>query len=123
MGFDQPKSLGARETGGGVAMPIWLDYMGDMLKGVPEQKEHPRPDGLLVERGDFYFSEFPPGQAVARLGLSEPTPAETDQLGEFLHDLVGGGGGGDNSIQIGLASCRERVCQYVSVSVVAVTLK
>src|SRR3546814_3621842 len=58
MGFDQPKSLGSRETGGGVAMPVWLDYMGDMLKGVPEQKERPRPDGLLVERGEFYFSEF-----------------------------------------------------------------
>ena len=100
MGFDQPKSLGSRETGGGVAMPIWLDYMGDMLKGVPEQKERPRPDGLLVDRGDFYFSEFPPGQAVARLGLSEPTPAETDQLGEFLNDLVGGGAGGDNSIRV-----------------------
>src|SRR5690606_36441423 len=100
MGFDQPKSLGSRETGDGVAMPIWLDYMGDMLKGVPEQKERPRPDGLLVDRGDFYFSEFPPGQAVARLGLSEPTPAQTDQLGEFLNDLVGGGAGGDNSIRV-----------------------
>ncbi|MCD0502365.1 penicillin-binding protein 1A [Bordetella petrii] len=97
MGFDQPKSLGSRETGGGVAMPIWLDYMGDMLKGVPERKERPRPDGLLVERGDFYFSEFPPGEAVARLGLSEPTAPETDQLGEFLNDLVGGR---DNSIRV-----------------------
>src|SRR5690606_35113226 len=27
MGFDQPKSLGDRETGGGVALPIWLSYM------------------------------------------------------------------------------------------------
>ncbi|OZI15850.1 penicillin-binding protein [Bordetella genomosp. 7] len=97
MGFDQPRSLGSRETGGGVAMPIWLDYMAEMLKGVPEQKQRPRPDGLLVERGEFYFSEFPPGQAVARLGLSEPTPAETDQLGEFLNELVGGG---DSSIRV-----------------------
>ncbi|KCV19015.1 formyl transferase, C-terminal domain protein, partial [Bordetella pertussis B200] len=64
LGFDQPKSLGSRETGGGVAMPIWLDYMKDALKGVPEEKQRPRPDGLLVENGELYFSEFPPGQRV-----------------------------------------------------------
>jgi penicillin-binding protein 1A len=84
LGFDQPKSLGSRETGGGVAMPIWVDYMQDVLKGVPEEKPRPRPDGLIVENGEFYFSEFPPGQAVARLGLPE-----ADTLGEFLNGLNG----------------------------------
>lgn len=86
LGFDQPKSLGSRETGGGVAMPIWLDYMQDVLKGVPEEKQRPRPDGLIVENGEFYFSEFPPGQSVARLGLPQ-----ADTLGEFLNGLGGGG--------------------------------
>ncbi|MFJ3462514.1 penicillin-binding protein 1A [Achromobacter spanius] len=85
LGFDQPKSLGSRETGGGVAMPIWVDYMQSVLKGVPEEKQRPRPDGLLVENGEFYFSEFPPGQAVARLGLPE-----ADTLGEFLNGLGSG---------------------------------
>ncbi|MBO1014172.1 PBP1A family penicillin-binding protein [Achromobacter sp. SD115] len=84
LGFDQPKSLGSRETGGGVAMPIWVDYMQTVLKGVPEEKPRPRPDGLIVENGEFYFSEFPPGQAVARLGLPE-----ADTLGEFLNGLNG----------------------------------
>ncbi len=87
LGFDQPKSLGSRETGGGVAMPIWVDYMQSVLKGVPEEKQRPRPDGLLVENGEFYFSEFPPGQAVARLGLPE-----ADTLGEFLNGLSSGSG-------------------------------
>src|SRR5690606_17456136 len=32
LGFDQPKSLGARETGGGAAIPIWLSYMKEALK-------------------------------------------------------------------------------------------
>ena len=41
-------------------------------QGVPEEKQRPRPDGLLVENGELYFSEFPPGQAVARLGLPRP---------------------------------------------------
>lgn len=43
LGFDQPKSLGSRETGGGVAMPIWVDYMQDVLKGVPEESCAPVP--------------------------------------------------------------------------------
>ncbi|OZI41573.1 penicillin-binding protein 1A [Bordetella genomosp. 4] len=97
MGFDQPKSLGSRETGGGISMPIWVEYMSEALKGVPEQKTRQRPEGLIVDRGEYYFSEFPPGQAVARLGLSEPTPVETDQLGDFLNDLTGGR---DNSIRV-----------------------
>ena len=41
LGFDQPKSLGSRETGGGVAMPIWVDYMQTALKGVPEESRAP----------------------------------------------------------------------------------
>ncbi|WP_459616225.1 penicillin-binding protein 1A [Bordetella sp. 2513F-2] len=86
LGFDQPRSLGSRETGGGVAMPIWLEYMQEALKGVPEQ-QRTRPDGLLTERGDFYFAEFPPGQAVATLGLVQQQPAE-DRLGDFLNGLT-----------------------------------
>ncbi|VFR31043.1 Multimodular transpeptidase-transglycosylase [plant metagenome] len=86
MGHDQPRSLGSRETGGGASMPIWVNYMQTALKGVPEQ-QRTRPDGLIVDGGEFYFSEFPPGQAVARLGLPEP-----DSLGDFLNNLIGGGG-------------------------------
>ncbi|MDQ8030582.1 penicillin-binding protein [Bordetella genomosp. 1] len=85
LGFDQPRSLGSRETGGGAAMPIWVDFMQEALKGVPEEKQRPRPDGLLAEGGDYYFSEFPPGQAVARLGL----PQAGDALGDFLNGLTG----------------------------------
>jgi penicillin-binding protein 1A len=35
-GFDQPKSLGDKETGGGVALPIWIDYMAKVLPKLPE---------------------------------------------------------------------------------------
>ncbi|WP_454692380.1 penicillin-binding protein 1A [Achromobacter aloeverae] len=90
LGYDQPKSLGSRETGGGVALPIWLSYMQEVLKGVPEQKQRPKPDGLITENGDYYFSEFPPGQAVARLGLPQG-----DSLGEFLNALNSASNDGD----------------------------
>lgn len=37
VGFDQPSPLGRREFGGIAALPIWMDYTGKMLKGVPTQ--------------------------------------------------------------------------------------
>ncbi|MBK3805498.1 penicillin-binding protein 1A [Stutzerimonas stutzeri] len=50
-GFDQPQSLGRNEYGGTVALPIWVNYMGAVLKDMPE---HPpaEPDGLLKLRID-----------------------------------------------------------------------
>ncbi len=36
VGFDTPKSLGDKETGGGVALPIWIDYMAKVLPKLPE---------------------------------------------------------------------------------------
>ncbi len=50
-GFDQPQSLGRNEYGGTVALPIWMNYMGAVLKDMPE---HPpaEPDGLLKLRID-----------------------------------------------------------------------
>ncbi|MGV2909756.1 penicillin-binding protein 1A, partial [Achromobacter sp. AGC25] len=81
MGFDQPKSLGTNEFGSGLALSTWLDFMQPVLKGVPDAKQAPRPDGLLVENGEYYFSEFPPGQAVASLDLSSG-----DALTDFLNN-------------------------------------
>ncbi len=72
MGFDRPRSLGATETGGGLALPIWVNYMRAALDGQEESELGPLPDGLSRTDGDFYFSEFPPGEAVARVGLPHP---------------------------------------------------
>jgi penicillin-binding protein 1A len=98
MGYDQPRSLGSRETGGGASLPIWLDYMRTALKDQPETPPGPLPDGLTTVNGDFYFSEFPPGQAVARVGL--PTLSEMpaagngiDGIGNLLNQLSDGGSG------------------------------
>lgn len=94
MGYDQPRSLGSSETGGGASLPIWLDYMRYALKGKPETPPGPLPDGLTKVDGDFYYSEFPPGQAVARVGL--PSPSDTavdgsgmDGIGNLLNELRG----------------------------------
>lgn len=90
MGYDQPKSLGSRETGGGAALPIWLDYMRYALKGQPQIPPGPMPAGLEKIDGDYYFSEFPPGQAVARVGLPTPNdaPPSTAPPPDAINNLV-----------------------------------
>ncbi|WP_353173263.1 penicillin-binding protein 1A [Paracandidimonas soli] len=103
MGFDQPRSLGSRETGGGAALPIWLEYMRTALKDQPQIPPGPMPGGLERTGGDFYFTEFPPGKAVARVGL--PTMEDmvlggapaNDGIGDLLNQLDNGPGSGQNS--------------------------
>ncbi|SHI08671.1 penicillin-binding protein 1A [Pollutimonas bauzanensis] len=93
MGYDQPRSLGSSETGGGASLPIWLEYMRYALKGKPEIPPGPMPAGLAKVDGDYYFSEFPPGQAVARVGLPSPSDTLTgggmDGIGNLLNELTG----------------------------------
>jgi penicillin-binding protein 1A len=49
IGFDQPHTLGEKETGAMAALPIWMDYMGKMLKNVP-QAIYEIPDGVITAR-------------------------------------------------------------------------
>ncbi|MDA8129157.1 MAG: penicillin-binding protein 1A [Betaproteobacteria bacterium] len=47
MGYDQPRSLGRRETGAQSALPIWMSFMGPTLKTMP-QKGWPMPPGIIT---------------------------------------------------------------------------
>ncbi len=47
VGFDQPKKLGDKETGGAAALPMWIGYMGRALKDVPIQTPE-APEGLVA---------------------------------------------------------------------------
>ncbi len=47
MGYDQPRSLGRRETGAQSALPIWINFMSAALKGVP-QKGWAMPAGITT---------------------------------------------------------------------------
>jgi penicillin-binding protein 1A len=58
MGYGEPRSLGERESGGGLALPIWLDFMAAALKGVPPQALPPPPDGLLRQGEDWLYDEW-----------------------------------------------------------------
>jgi penicillin-binding protein 1A len=57
MGYDDPKSLGGREFGATLALPIWIDYMKVALAKRP-QEERAQPEGLVRENDDWVYAEF-----------------------------------------------------------------
>ena len=66
IGFDNPASLGEAETGGGASLPIWMYYMGKVLKGVKEQP-------------------FEPPAGVAMVPLAGEVGKDGKQLVEFVY--------------------------------------
>ncbi|WP_395138550.1 penicillin-binding protein 1A [Schlegelella aquatica] len=74
IGYDTPRKLGDRETGGGLALPVWIDYMQQALKGVPVQEYAP-PEGVVNLGGEWFYEEFTRGAGVASLGLEDKVPA------------------------------------------------
>ena len=80
IGYDRPKNLGSRETGGGLALPIWINYMKVALKDVPIYNK-PIPKGVLFVNGDYYYAENPPGTIISNLGVEykEPEPDIDDE--------------------------------------------
>ncbi len=57
MGFDEPKSLGGREFGATLAMPIWIDYMRVALAKQPEV-ERKAPEGVMRQDDDWIYAEY-----------------------------------------------------------------
>lgn len=87
MGFDQPRSLGDRETGGGLALPIWMAYMQTALKSAPETLPE-QPADIVTVNGEIFFSEFAPGQGVATLGLDESQTTEDRKRSQSVRDQI-----------------------------------
>jgi penicillin-binding protein 1A len=94
MGYDQPRSLGDKETGGGAALPIWMSYMEKILKGVPEAV-YTMPDNMVAvhinEEGyrddnspriEYFYQENVPSEHVLPAPSEDTKPADTvkDQL-------------------------------------------
>jgi penicillin-binding protein 1A len=73
IGYDTPRKLGDRETGGGLSLPVWIEYMSQALKGVPVT-EQPAPEGVVNVGGEWYYDEFSPGQGITTLGTEEHSP-------------------------------------------------
>ena len=82
MGYDTPRNLGARETGGGLSLPIWINFMQTALKGVPVAEATP-PEGVVRVGGDWYYEEYARGGGISHLGGAglEPDPATMPESG------------------------------------------
>lgn len=75
LGYDTPKKLGDRETGGGLSLPIWINFMEYALKGVPVT-EYPAPEGVVNIGGEWYYNEYARGTGVSNIGgLSDAAPS------------------------------------------------
>jgi len=97
IGYDTPRNLGSRETGGGLSLPIWIDFMQHALNGVPVA-ELPVPPGVVNIGGEWYYEEFARSGGGGSLGMSdgggggyeastEDTPAPPSEERNRIMDL------------------------------------
>ncbi|UEM05287.1 penicillin-binding protein 1A [Skermanella rosea] len=98
IGFDQPRSLGAKETGGSVSAPVFKDFMADALKGEPATPFR-MPPGIRLVRVDAATGQLAePGQRNAIWEAfkpgTEPRPGDYVVLdGSEIASGSGPGGG------------------------------
>jgi penicillin-binding protein 1A len=91
IGYDTPRKLGDRETGGGLALPVWIDYMGYALRNVPI-REPEVPGGLVRQDNEWLYSEYAQGAGITSLGLDDPltnphAPAATEEEKKGILDI------------------------------------
>jgi penicillin-binding protein 1A len=80
VGFDQERPLGEAEEGARTALPIWIQFMREALKGVPEQTR-PMPDGLVTLRispqtGTLVSAENPDG--IPEIFMANHLPSDNN---------------------------------------------
>ncbi len=81
LGYDTPRRLGARETGGGLALPVWISYMQVALANTPEAV-HIMPSSVVEHDGELYYKD-----QVGSLPLDangNPLSETQDAIGEAL---------------------------------------
>lgn len=79
IGYDTPRKLGDRETGGGLALPVWITFMETALKGVPVN-EPSAPEGLVNVGGEWFYDEYARSSGVSAVGMDEKPESLTVPL-------------------------------------------
>ena len=90
MGYDQPRGLGGAESGGRLALPIWIEFMGAALKGVPVAPVPSPPAGLVREADDWLYAEWAEGgwvSAISDQGGVEYARTFAGDLGRMFDSL------------------------------------
>ena len=80
IGFDQPKRMGNGETGSAAALPIWIGFMEQALKGVPESWQE-TPEGLVS-----IVANDPSGKTSKELVYKEYLPPPPPDVEEAKQD-------------------------------------
>jgi penicillin-binding protein 1A len=75
MGYDDPRSLGGREFGATLALPIWIDYMKVALAKRPEQ-ERIEPEGIVRENDDWVYAEYAETPVLGAIDLDQAPAAQ-----------------------------------------------
>jgi penicillin-binding protein 1A len=76
IGYDTPRKLGDRETGGGLSLPVWIEFMAQALKNVPVM-EPATPEGVINVGGEWFYDEYAGRSGVTSLGMTNSaTPAK-----------------------------------------------
>lgn len=70
IGYDTPRKLGDRETGGGLSLPVWIGFMEHALKGLAIAEYAP-PEGVINIGGEWFYDEYAKGSGVSHLGLDD----------------------------------------------------
>ena len=77
IGYDAPRKLGDRETGGGLSLPVWIRFMESALKNLPISELLP-PEGVVYAGSEWYYDEFARGAGITSLGLEDKAAGLTD---------------------------------------------
>ena len=70
IGYDTPRKLGDRETGGGLSLPVWITFMESALKNVPIN-EPAAPEGVVHVGGEWFYDEYAKSSGVSAVGLDD----------------------------------------------------
>ena len=71
IGYDSPRKLGDRETGGGLSLPVWIKFMEKALRNVPVM-EPSAPEGLTNTGGEWFYNEYANAAGISSVGLDRP---------------------------------------------------
>ena len=79
IGYDTPRKLGDRETGGGLSLPVWIKYMETALRNLPISEPKPA-EGLVQSGGEWFYSEFSGNNGISSLGGNNDTSGQADAV-------------------------------------------
>jgi len=92
VGFDEKKSLGEKIYGANLALPIWIDFMGEALKHVPPVDfaniHRPTDQEITLAEREAAAREISAGLVKTEDIPPPPPPSELSLIGQDLEDAI-----------------------------------